>query len=149
MRLRQLIQYIFMKAGLYPHTVDISIKYKKNIPKQIIGNLRVQYEYSKWARVDKPKLRALKNHHKALDLAQQEGADEAIASSYLNIGGAHYQNGQVDQASDYFSKARDLFEKIGDEPSLAAIYLNLAETNMLRREFKSAKEKSQEAEEAN
>ena len=53
-----------MKAGLYPHTVDISIKYKKNIPKQIIGNLRVQYEYSKWARVDKPKLRALKNHHK-------------------------------------------------------------------------------------
>ena len=81
---------------------------------------------------------ANKFHLKALGMAKNIQNDTLIANSYLNLGSMHYQNGEVDDALNYFENARVILEKQNDTPSLAAVYINLAETYFLRRNYSKA-----------
>jgi len=81
---------------------------------------------------------ANKYHLKALGMAKNLQNDFLIANSYLNLGSMHYQNGEVDDALNYFENARVILEKQNDTPSLAAVYINLAETYFLRRNYSKA-----------
>ncbi len=91
-----------------------------------IGNVYIFLEKFKFAK---------KFHKKALDLAMSDENSELIANCYLNLGSLHYQNGEVEDAFNYYKEALKIFEDINDIPALAAVHLNIAETFFLRKNF--------------
>ncbi|MFW9997923.1 MAG: tetratricopeptide repeat protein [Candidatus Odinarchaeota archaeon] len=67
----------------------------------------------------------------------------------MNIGSMHYYEGEVEEALDYFEKARKLLEQERNRKSvlktLVAVYNNISGIHLVRRNFTSAIETSTEA----
>lgn len=68
---------------------------------------------------------AEQNLLQALDLAENSGRSEIIASIYNRLGGVSYQKDQIDRASEYLHKSLVLWEQAGDRVAVARAYNNL------------------------
>ncbi|MBW8051585.1 MAG: tetratricopeptide repeat protein [Cytophagales bacterium] len=84
--------------------------------------------------------KALKNHTKSLEIAEQLGDRSGIASSYSNIGIIYTDQGDYPLALENHFRSLEIREQIGDKLGIDISYTNIGDVYLKQGKYKKAEQ---------